>query len=180
MVHKEDCVKAGKIIKTHNLDGKVVVAVENDLLEKYSKEPVFLFLEGAPVPFFIAENGVSVRNHTSLIVKFDYVDSPTQAERLLGEDVFIRTSDLNEEDLSDFDEDDFDIFDLEGFKVKDSLSGDEGNVEYITDYSGNIVMTVILGNKEILIPFAPDYITYVDPKLRTITLQIPQELRDLD
>ena len=36
---------------------------------------MFIFLEGAPVPFYIAEDGLTERNHSSYIVKFDFVDS---------------------------------------------------------------------------------------------------------
>ena len=48
MVKKEDCVKIGEIGKTHNLQGALVVYTDNDLLEQYMDEPVFILLEGAP------------------------------------------------------------------------------------------------------------------------------------
>lgn len=51
MIAKEDCIKIGTITKTHSLDGQVVVTTDNDLLEKYVSEPVFVLLDGAPVPF---------------------------------------------------------------------------------------------------------------------------------
>ena len=63
---------------------KAELAAAEDLLEKYADEPVFLLLDGAPVPFFIADEGLTVRNHTSYIVKFDYVDTLAQAGRLVG------------------------------------------------------------------------------------------------
>ena len=53
MVKKEDCVKIGEIGKTHNLQGALIVYTDNDLLEQYMDEPVFILLEGAPVPFYI-------------------------------------------------------------------------------------------------------------------------------
>ena len=74
MIKREDCLKIGEIGKTHGLEGSVVVYADNDLLEGYREEPMFILLEGAPVPFYIAENGLSRRNHSSYIVKFDYVD----------------------------------------------------------------------------------------------------------
>ena len=81
MVKREDCVKIGEVGKTHNLQGALIVYTDNDLLEQYMDEPVFILLEGAPVPFYIAEDGVTERNHSSYIVKFDFVDSKEQADR---------------------------------------------------------------------------------------------------
>ena len=84
MITREDCFKVGEVAKTHNLQGEVVITTDSDLLERYADEPVFLLLDGAPVPFFIADEGLTVRNHTSYIVKFDYVDTLAQAGRLVG------------------------------------------------------------------------------------------------
>ena len=67
MVKREDCVKIGEIGKTHNLQGALIVYTDNDLLEQYMDEPVFILLEGAPVPFYIAEDGLTERNHSSYI-----------------------------------------------------------------------------------------------------------------
>ena len=92
MVKREDCVKIGEIGKTHNLQGALVVYTDNDLLEQYMDEPVFILLEGAPVPFYIAEDGLTERNHSSYIVKFDFVDSKEQADRLVGCDLFEGTN----------------------------------------------------------------------------------------
>ena len=89
MVKREDCVKIGEIGKTHNLQGALVVYTDNDLLEQYMDEPVFILLEGAPVPFYIAEDGLTERNHSSYIVKFDFVDSKEQADRLVGHDLLM-------------------------------------------------------------------------------------------
>ena len=75
MITREDCIKIGEVTKTHHLDGSVIISTNSNLLEKYADKPVFLQLDGAPVPFFISENGLNPRNHTSYIVKFDYVDT---------------------------------------------------------------------------------------------------------
>lgn len=52
MITREDCIKIGEVSKTHNLQGSVVISSDSDLLERYADEPVFLQLDGAPVPFF--------------------------------------------------------------------------------------------------------------------------------
>ena len=123
MVKREDCVKIGEIGKTHNLQGALVVYTDNDLLEQYMDEPVFIFLEGAPVPFYIAEDGLTERNHSSYIVKFDFVDSKEQADRLVGCDLLMDKYLLEEEN-----ELPFELSDLIGYSVSDELTGKTGVV----------------------------------------------------
>ena len=60
MITREDCIKIGEVSKTHNLQGSVVISSDSDLLERYADEPVFLQLDGAPVPLFIAEDGPEI------------------------------------------------------------------------------------------------------------------------
>lgn len=178
MITREDCVKIGEISKTHNLQGAVIITTDSDLLEQYADEPVFLQLDGAPVPFFIAGDGLTFRNHSSYIVKFDYVDSLAQAERLIGCEVLLEKELLEEEEVEEDME--YDVFELIGFKVEDQISAHSGEVTDVADYSGNIVLTVFMRGKEILLPFSEVYIQEVDFEHRLLKVMIPEELIDLN
>ena len=177
MVKREDCVKIGEIGKTHNLQGALIVYTDNDLLEQYMDEPVFIFLEGAPVPFYIAEDGLTERNHSSYIVKFDYVNSLSQAERLTGCEVLLERALLEEDEL---DELDYDIYELIGCEVADQVSGETGKVTDVADYSGNVVLTVSILGKEILLPLSENFVCEVDFEHRFLQVLIPQELAELN
>lgn len=177
MITREDCVKIGEVSKTHNLQGSVIISTDGDLLEQYADEPVFLLLDGAPVPFFIAEDGLTVRNHSSYIVKFDYVDSLTQAERLVGSEVLLERALLEEEEM---DESDGDIYELIDFEVRDQISGQIGRVLDVADYSGNIVLTVLILDKEVLLPLSENFVSEVDFEHKYLQVQIPQELMELN
>lgn len=177
MITREDCVKIGEITKTHNLQGNVIIISDSDLLEKYVDEPVFLLLDGGPVPFFIAEDGVAVRNHSSYIVKFDHVDTIDQAERLVGCEVMIEKTLLEEEDVYSFD---YDVSDIEGFQVSDENSHATGIVSEVADYAGNIVLTLRILDKDILLPLSEAYVREVDFKKNTLVVFIPTELAELN
>lgn len=177
MVTREDCVKIGVVSKTHNLQGAVIVTTDSDLLEQYADEPVFLLLDGTPVPFFIADEGLTVRNHTSYIVKFDYVDSLAQAERLMGCEVLLEREMLEEEEM---DETEGDVYELIGFKVKDQVSGAAGEVLDVADYSGNIVLTLSIFGKEVLLPLSDTYVRDVDWGHGQLQVNIPVELAELN
>lgn len=177
MITREDCIKIGEVSKTHNLQGAVIITTDCDLLEQYADEPVFLLLEGAPVPFFIAEDGLTVRNHTSYIVKFDYVDSLAKAERLVGCEVLIEKELLEEEDMENVG---YDVYDLIELEVRDEVSGAAGRVVDVADYSGNVVLTISILGKEILLPLSEMYVHGVDFEQGLVDVHIPSELAELN
>ncbi len=179
MITREDCIKVGGISKTHNLQGAVVISTDSNLLERYAKEPVFLQLDGAPVPFFISDAGITARNHTSYIVKFDFVDSLEQAERLLGSEVLLEKRWVEEEE-EEKEESEFGVFDLVGFGVDDQISKKMGKVIDVADYSGNIVLTISILGKEILLPISEDYIIEVDIINKQLRTSIPIDLIELN
>lgn len=176
MITREDCIKIGSVAKTHNLRGEVVVTTDSDLLEKYADEPVFIQMDGAPVPFFIADEGICVRNHSSYIVKFEFVDSQEQAERLMGCDVLIEKELLEEEEANSFN---YDVFELNGFAVEDEVSGATGTVTDVADYAGNVVLSVTILGKEVLVPLSETYVLEVDFQDNKLLVRIPAELADL-
>lgn len=176
MITREDCIKVGEISKTHGLQGNVIVITHSDLLERYADEPVFLELEGAPVPFFIADEGLVVRNHSSYIVKFDYVDTLVQAERLMGCEVLLEKALLEGEEA----EEDFDAFEFLDFEAEDEVSGLSGTVTDVADYSGNVVLTLNIAGKEILLPLSEVYIKDIDPENNRMVVNIPVELAQLN
>ncbi len=177
MITREDCVKIGEVTKTHNLQGEVVVTTDSDLLEKYADEPVFIQMDGAPVPFFIADEGLTVRNHTSYIVKFDFVDNLEQAERLTGCEVLLEKALLDEEDVEAFD---YDISELSGFVAVDEVSGESGVVTEVANYSGNVVLTLQILGKEILLPLSERYVREVSFENSKLLVNIPSELVELN
>ena len=174
MVKREDCVKIGEIGKTHNLQGALIVYTDNDLLEQYMDEPVFILLEGAPVPFYIAEDGLTERNHSSYIVKFDFVDSKEQADRLVGCDLLMDKYLLEEED-----ELPFELSDLIGYSVLDELTGEMGVVEQVDNYSGNVVLTIKIFSKEILLPVSDEYVLYISHDEKKMNVNISEEIKEL-
>ena len=177
MITRDNCIKIGEVAKTHGLQGAVVVMTDGDWLERHEDRLVFLLLEGAPVPFFIAEDGLTKRNQTSYIVQFDYVNSQEQAERLIGAEVLLEKSLLDEDEWH---EEEGDIFDLIDFDVTDLVSGATGKVLDVADYSGNIVLTLDILGKEILLPLSETYLSVLDWENSSLQVNVPKELAELN
>ena len=174
MIKREDCIKIGEIGKTHNLQGALVVYTDNDLLEQYMDEPVFILLEGAPVPFYIAEDGLTERNRSSYIIKFDFVDSKEQADRLVGCDLL-----MDKSLLEDGEELPFEFSDLIGYSVLDMPTGEMGTVEQVDNYSGNVVLTIKIFSKEILLPVSDEYVVDIAHDEKKIHVNISEEIKEL-
>ena len=173
MVKREDCIKIGEIGKTHNLQGALIVYTDNDLLEQYMDEPVFILLEGAPVPFYIAEDGVTDRNHSSYIVKFDFVDTKEQADRLVGCDLLMDKYLLEEDEMP------LELSDLIGYSVIDEPTGEQGEIVQVNNYSGNVVLSIRIFSKEILLPVSDEYVMDILHDEKLMHVNIPEETKEL-
>ena len=176
MIKKEDCIKIGEVGKTHSLQGAVVVYSDNDLLEQYKEEPVFILLEGAPVPFFVAKDGLMKRNHSSYIIKFDYVDSKAQADRLTGKELLMDKDLVGEEEEEDLP---FELSELIGFSVQDILMRESGEVVDVANYSGNMLLSIRIFSKEILLPLSERYVKEISENEQLLRVEIPEEIKEL-
>lgn len=162
----------GKFIKTHGLNGELVLAIENDFPERYSEEPIFVDIDGGLVPFFIDEDGIYARNNTSYRIKMEDVDSEHTALRFINCEVYLPKELFSEEEMEG-------IAGIEGYTVVVEGRGEIGVIESLADYSGNIVITVLVDGNEVMIPLAEEYITGVDYDAQIISLDLPEGLIDL-
>ena len=72
-----------------------------------------------------------------------------------------------------------DFFDLIHFDVTDLVSGETGKVVDVVDYSGNVVLTLDILGKEILLPLSETYLSAVDWENASLQVNIPKELAEL-
>ena len=68
---------------------------------------------------------------------------------------------------------------LIGYEVIDSKHGSLGKVEHVDDYSGNLVITVIFRDNEVLIPLSDDVVLEMDETSRQMRLACPEGLIEL-
>lgn len=172
MINKEDCFLLGKFTKTHGLKGELILVVENDFPEKYSEEPIFVDIDGGLVPFFIDEDGINIRNHTSYRIKMEDVDSEHASLRFVNCQVYLPAELFSQQEMEG-------IEGIEGYTVVVEGRGEIGTIDSLADYSGNIVITIQVDEKEVMIPLAEEYITAVDYDTQIITLDLPEGLIDL-
>lgn len=166
-----DLKVVGTITRSHGLQGSIKVNLHVagvPVLEK--DEPVFILLQGGPVPFFVEDSRQTGRD--KLVLKLEDVDLLEQAEKLAGNELLIERAklDVPEKDASNS---------LFGFNVFDVERGAIGEVSGVMDNPQHPILEVAFQGKTILVPWVDGIIDDVDENGRLIKISAPEGLIDL-
>jgi 16S rRNA processing protein RimM len=173
-MNKKDCIETGLVVKTHGVNGELIIETSNPDFFEDIKEPVFLEIDGLQVPFFIER--AQATSQLRVRVKFDCTHTETKAKKLVGRSVFV-SAQLTEkkDDVAFIPSPDVII----GFEVIDSKYGSLGKVNEVAYQYTNPVMIVANPKTEILIPFHPDIISKVNFKKKQVLVKTPEGLVNL-
>ena len=178
MIRKEEVFKIGYITKHRGLRGEVEMSFTDDCFDTGSADYLVLDIDGILVPFFWEE--YSFKNNDTAILKFEDIDTEEQARKLVGHAVFYPkahvapTSPDEATMLSSYKA-------LTGFSVSDQSGQLLGIVSSVDDSSSNIPLTIeTTDGEELMIPFHDDFLLHFDLRERTLQLQLPEGLLDLN
>ncbi|NND76555.1 MAG: 16S rRNA processing protein RimM [Flavobacteriales bacterium] len=164
----------GKIVRLHSFKGEVYARLDVDHPSQYLEMgSVFLNIENKLVPFFIDSSRFGSKG--MLRLKFEDVDSEDEAKRLLKKELYLPLSFLPAKE-----DDDFYFHEIIDFKIIDKTTGIIGKVSEILEYPGNELMKVENGDQDVLIPINDTFIIEVDKKEKTIHVDLPEGLLDLN
>ena len=98
-----DMLKVARILKANGTEGEVLMSFRDILPEDIDTQgPVFILMDGLPVPFFI--ESFALRGRDKALVILTGVRNLEDAEELVGRDVFVDASEYEdveaEEDYS--------------------------------------------------------------------------------
>ena len=163
----------GRITKVSGYEGAVTIKLEKIYFENIPQmESVFLEIEGRPVPFFISDQEYSGADILKLI--FDDYGSIEKINEFTGSRVFLTTGLTNTSKTKD-------IHSLTGYQVFTSDDKLLGVIREIITNPGQMLLSVITaGKKEILIPLHEDFIVSIDKKKKTILMDIPEGLTEIN
>jgi 16S rRNA processing protein RimM len=174
MHHAENLKLLGVILKSYGVEGKLVLKLaffsEEELVEG---EPVFVEIDGIPVPFFISDFQYSSDN--SAILALDEINTSPQASSFINCRVFIgkqKPGEILEDNNERSDQ-------LKGFRVIDKRTGNTGILKQIIEFPDNPVMALDHEGTEVLIPFHKDIIRKIDHQTGVIEIIAPDGLFDL-
>jgi len=150
-----------KVLKSWGASGQVVLSHPDiDPEDLKTQGPVFIEFDGLPVPFFI-ESFQEKGNRC--IVKFEDIDTLPEAEELVGREATLGTEAEEDEDT------------LVGLRVRDAKSRRIiGEIVDMSDYGGNLVVTVETDHGDVLLPVHEELIVGIHDDI--LTMDIPAGL----
>ncbi len=180
-------IAVAHIVKSYNTNGEIVVKLSNDLLEDLEKrEPVFIYFDELPVPFFIEK--FSTKGNSGAVIKFDNVNDLAHSEELVKRKIFVEASSVSQEALEEFAQEDMGAY-INGFTLLDGSGKTVGRISDYFDYPNNPCIEVVLAegvksplsdsdenNGTVLLPFQEQLIMAFDPQQREIQMEIPSGL----
>jgi 16S rRNA processing protein RimM len=172
-VDRKHCTQAGFVKKTHGVKGDMLIIFDKSTMLN-TEEPEFIFIEtqGLLVPFMVEET--EWRNDDELVVKLKFIDNKELAGQYIGCNVFANNELIIKPDET------FNPHMLKGFMLSDTTLGEIGPIDEVNDYNGNLVLSVPYNGNEILIPYNDELLVAFDADNRTIELNCPEGLFDMD
>lgn len=170
---KEDCFYLGKIVKKYSFKGELLAKLDTDEPDLYNNlDAIFIDLRGNLVPFFIEKS--QLHKSDLLRLKFEDVDSETDADTLIKSDLYLPL-----EMLPKLDGNKFYFHEVIGFKIIEESFGEVGIISAINDSTAQALFEIDRNGTEILIPMNDEFIVNVDRQNKTITVRTPEGLIEL-
>lgn len=168
MLGNDQFYQIGQVLKSNGTDGQVVISLSAADAEDISeKEPVYIFFDELPVPYFISK---PVRRGSNKILCY-LTDTRTleDAEELCGRGIYLRDEDCGGDD----------DMNLTGWTVNGVAT-----VVDIEDIPGNPCLVVRVDKstafnmkgQEVLIPLHEDLISQMDEAQKTLRMDLPEGL----
>lgn len=164
-------VQIGRVLKTHGVGGEIVISLLPEIDWTEDIEFFVCSMDGILVPFFI-EN-IRGRSSTTIIVKFDDIDTLDSAKLLQGVKVFLPKR------YAVIDETLFLPNRYVGYGVNDKENGWLGSIEAVDESTLNVLFLVRSGERERILPVNEEWIESIDEERRIIHFHLPEGVADL-
>jgi 16S rRNA processing protein RimM len=171
MLRKENLSRIGFVNKSSGFKGNLHCIIEIAHPEKIlNNKFLFLILEGLPVPFAIEEMEL---NGSELIVKFEDVDSETEARKLSRKELYAeKQRHKKKNELLSWK-------DLVGFSVVDENHGDSGKIEEVLEYPQQMIARCIFNGKEFMFPLIDDIVIDINEEEKIVYVELPNGLLEI-
>lgn len=158
-----------QVLKSNGADGELVLGFRDIAPEDIDiKEPVFIYYDGLPVPFFIET--FSLRGTSKALVRLTDIEGAEDAMEVTGRKVYV--SDEAFEGL--YEEEGLSL--LEGWILYDEKEKEIGTISGFLDIPGNPCLEVSTCSGDIIVPVHDDLIISLNEDSRTIAMAVPEGL----
>lgn len=170
MIRQEEVFPIGRIVKAHGTKGEVEAQLTDWPFEQSPCRYLVLEMDGILVPFFYAD--WREKGREDALFSFEGIDNKEAANTLVGRKIYFPLKEVvaGEDDQLNS------IRSLTGFTVEGL-----GIITEVDDSSANILLTVQTSQgTELLVPYHDDFLESYDLRKRTLQLNLPEGLLDLN
>lgn len=168
----ESLLKIAKVSKSDGTDGAVILSFLSIAPEDLEiSEPVFVYFDGLPVPFFI--ESFSRKGTNRALAHLTGVKNLQDAEELVGKDIFVKPDGIHEYENAD---NGLTVDDLIGWSLLDAEGKAVGEITDYEDIPGNTCLYVETKGGQVMVPLHEDLILSVDEDSKTISVNVPEGL----
>lgn len=167
-----ELLKVARVLKSNGTEGEVLMGFREIGPEALRiTEPVFIYFDGLPVPFFILS--FTKRGNVRALVRLTGIGNLKDAEEIVGKEIFVK-----QEAIIGYDEDDGELTldDIIGWSLLHPDGNKAGTISGYEDIPGNPCLYVETDNGQAMLPFHEDLILSVDEDSGTIVMSIPEGL----
>ena len=156
-------LQIAKVLKSDGTDGGILVGLYGLELEDIDiREPVFIYFDGLPVPFFIESS--RKKGSSKAVLHITGVHNLEDSEEIVGQGIFIDAEEVEDQEN-----------DFIGWTIFDKGSR-LGTVSGLEPIPGNLCLYINTANGEILIPLHEDFIESADPLKKELFTNLPEGL----
>lgn len=168
MIDSASLRSAGIFGKPVGYKGSICLHTDEDIV---TDSFIFLMPDGLPVPYRVTD--VRIKGE-DLVVTLKGIDGEKAAANFTGKEVY------TDAPPAESDDDTIYLSDLKGFRLHNT--GNElGTITYVDDSTENVLFFVETPDgKEIIVPAAEELMTDIDTKNRILTMDLPEELINLN
>lgn len=170
MITSDEIFAVGKSHKPHGLKGELACSFFNDFAEEMEVPYLIIEVDHIFVPFFI--DSFRYKGEDTVLITFQGVANEQEARLLADTTLYLpKRFEHKSGEVTSLD-------DMVGFRVVELHSGVLGVVTAIDQRTENVLFEI--ENGEYLLPAHDDFVERVDYEERTIYLNLPQGLLDLE
>ena len=180
MILQETLSAIGLITKTHGTSGELNAVLDIPADYLYEAEYVIMEMDGIPVPFKL--QSVRMRGTAGALLLLEDVDSEPEAKLFTGKTIYTDKERLHGYMVRHKETDDGDFADdLIGYSI---ISGSGALIGIIADLELSTENALFVAEdsegQEIYIPIADEFISEIDHENRTLTMNLPDGLAELN
>lgn len=173
----DDRFWVARVSRSYGLGGELVLKLgDNFPIARSVDDPLWVEIDALPVPLFTCH--FAMQGTSKAVVVFEDFQSEELAARLLGLKVYSMQALSQDDSAGDQDDDSWGY--LVGFTMSDTTSGQSGLVVDYIDSAMNPLLVVEIKGEQHYIPIAEELVAKVSRRRKTIKLNLPQGILDLN